>query len=353
MSEISVIVPVYNTPAAYLRECADSVLRQTFKDFELILVDDGSANGAEALCDEYAAADSRVRVLHRQKNGGVSAARNTGMDAAEGKWLIFLDADDWWEDNTLELLHSRAESEALDVLVFAYFVNTGDSVEEHPCFRGGVRGGYTSADAALAGEMLLGLMDRDRRRRLHLFGACTHLLIRRELTAGDSELRFDTMLQNDEDSLFCLHLWQKAHRMGILDTPLYHYRKAGLSASSRYSARAVENFERVNKAFLDFLREYDKPRAFYEAYELMLMRSYIKVLRFDMFNSDNPAPRAERKRAWKKLLSGSGTFTPLKSAASMKFYGKLYHTRKIYVPLYIASFRLGSFELTGLAMRRE
>ena len=92
--KFSVIIPVYQVEQ-YLRQCIDSVLRQSFTDYEVILVDDGSTDGSTAICREYAGRDSRVRMI-RQANGGLSAARNTGVGAARGDYLIFLDSDDYW-----------------------------------------------------------------------------------------------------------------------------------------------------------------------------------------------------------------------------------------------------------------
>lgn len=93
MPQISVIVPVYNVEK-YLHRCVDSILAQTFTDFELILVDDGSPDNCGAICDEYAAKDSRIRVIHKE-NGGVSSARNAGIDAAGGEYSTFIDSDDY------------------------------------------------------------------------------------------------------------------------------------------------------------------------------------------------------------------------------------------------------------------
>ena len=90
---VSVIVPVYNV-YPYLRDCVQSVQAQSYQNWELLLVDDGSTDGSETLCDEYAAQDARVRVLHK-KNGGLSDARNAGVDAAKGEYLSFVDGDDW------------------------------------------------------------------------------------------------------------------------------------------------------------------------------------------------------------------------------------------------------------------
>ena len=90
---VSIIVPVYNVKP-YLNRCVDSLLGQSYQNMELLLVDDGSTDGSETLCDEYAAQDARVRVLHK-KNGGLSDARNAGVDAAAGEYLSFVDGDDW------------------------------------------------------------------------------------------------------------------------------------------------------------------------------------------------------------------------------------------------------------------
>ena len=98
--KISVIVPVYKVEK-YLPECIESVLAQTFTDFELILVDDGSPDNSGAICDAYAARDSRIRVFHKP-NGGVSSARNLGLDHARGEWIALLDGDDFWLPNHLD-----------------------------------------------------------------------------------------------------------------------------------------------------------------------------------------------------------------------------------------------------------
>ena len=111
--EISVIVPVYRVEK-YLNDCIDSILAQTFADFELILVDDGSPDSCPALCDAAAARDSRIRVIH-QKNRGLSGARNAGLDAAEGEWIAFVDSDDTiTPDFCAKLYHAAQEAGAQD-----------------------------------------------------------------------------------------------------------------------------------------------------------------------------------------------------------------------------------------------
>ena len=106
---ISVIVPVYNAEA-YLHHCVNSILIQSYTDFELLLVDDGSPDRCGAICDEYAAKDCRIRVFHKE-NGGVSSARNLGLEQAQGEWVTFVDSDDWLAEECFESLMSADDAD--------------------------------------------------------------------------------------------------------------------------------------------------------------------------------------------------------------------------------------------------
>ena len=121
MAEVSIIVPVYQVEN-YIRQCVDSILAQTFTDFELILVDDGSKDRSRQICDEYAKADDRVKVIH-QENGGLSDARNKGMDQAVGNYFMFVDSDDYIAPTMVECLHKTILNENADMVVcnFLYF----------------------------------------------------------------------------------------------------------------------------------------------------------------------------------------------------------------------------------------
>lgn len=115
MPLISVIVPVYNTEK-YLHRCIDSILAQTFTDFELLLIDDGSKDNSGKICDESAAKDSRVRVFHKD-NGGASSARYMGLNNAKGKWITFVDSDDSIRLDTLEMLLIHSLDENIDAVI--------------------------------------------------------------------------------------------------------------------------------------------------------------------------------------------------------------------------------------------
>ena len=130
MPEISVIVPVYKVEN-FIHRCVDSILCQTFRDFELILVDDGSPDSCGAICEAYAAQDPRIYVIH-QKNGGLSAARNTGIDYAMttgSHWLAFVDSDDWVLPEYLETLYRTAEETLCKISACGFFRTDGAPFE--------------------------------------------------------------------------------------------------------------------------------------------------------------------------------------------------------------------------------
>ena len=127
---ISVIVPVYKVEK-YLRHCVDSILAQTYPDFELLLIDDGSPDRCPQICDEYAGRDARVRVIHKP-NGGLISARNEGIRAAMGDYVCILDGDDWALENMLQFIHDTVSQspEPLDMVLFAAHNVFKDHLEE-------------------------------------------------------------------------------------------------------------------------------------------------------------------------------------------------------------------------------
>ena len=127
-AKISVIVPVYNVEK-YLPRCIESILNQTYKDFELILVDDGSLDNSGKICDYYANKDSRVKVIHK-KNEGPSLARNVGLDIAKGDFVSFVDSDDWIEETTYEQLMDIILATHADIVRFSWETTDGENIIE-------------------------------------------------------------------------------------------------------------------------------------------------------------------------------------------------------------------------------
>lgn len=125
---ISVIIPVYNVEC-YLHRCVDSVLTQSFKDIEVILVDDGSTDNSGTICDEYVRKDDRIKVIHKE-NGGLVSARKAGFEASCGKYIANVDSDDWLELNHLEVLYNALQAKGAEIAQCGYFIDYEDRQEK-------------------------------------------------------------------------------------------------------------------------------------------------------------------------------------------------------------------------------
>ena len=206
MPQISVIVPVYKVEK-YLHECVDSILAQTFRDFELILVDDGSPDNCGAICDEYAAKDSRIRVIH-QENQGLSGARNSGIDIARGEYITFVDSDDRIDRRYLEILIAAVKDGA-DVTVCRH---REFSDEDHLTqWEGECPFHCFDPEAAL-----IKLYEGSAQVPVNAWGK----LFRRKLI-GDSRFPVGRL---HEDQAFTPCILYRAEKIVSCDAVLYHYR---------------------------------------------------------------------------------------------------------------------------------
>lgn len=131
MCKISVVVPVYNCEKT-LSKCLSSVLNQTFKDFELIIVNDGSPDNSEKICREFEEKDKRVKYIRRE-NGGLASVRNLGLSEAKGDYLCFVDSDDYIDEAALSFMYRTAEKEKSDIVLCGYYIENGKNVERNSC----------------------------------------------------------------------------------------------------------------------------------------------------------------------------------------------------------------------------
>ena len=119
--KVTIIVPVYNAEK-YLEKCIKSLINQTYNNLEIILIDDGSLDKSWNICNNFAKKDTRIKVYHKE-NGGVSSARNWGLSNSSGKYILFVDSDDWLEDNMIEILYREIEEQKVDVSICNFFCN--------------------------------------------------------------------------------------------------------------------------------------------------------------------------------------------------------------------------------------
>ena len=224
--EISVIVPVYNVEK-YLPHCLDSILASTFKDIEVILVDDCGPDNSRAICDEYAAKDARVRVISNPHNMGVSAARNNGLDNARGKYISFIDSDDYIDATMFEKLHTAMERENVDMVgCNAWSVEESGKKEllEYLGVKHDVRTSFTE------------LGDK-------IFSSAFHIwrcLYRKELLR---DIRFYPKVAFVDDAVFMIEVYPYLNDIYFLAEPLYFYRRLQNTLSTQCNKR---NFEILN-----------------------------------------------------------------------------------------------------------
>lgn len=224
MAFFSIIVPVYNIEK-YLRECIESVLKQSFSDFELILVDDGASDSCPEICNNYAEANSCVKAIHK-KNGGLSSARNCGIDNAEGKYIIFLDGDDYWNDkNALMQLYSKTCKRDFDAVMFGC---TDWDMETDKKYISKSEYDIALLENSSKNDMLHYLLSK----KMLPGGAC--IFCAKKSIIDENHIRFKEGV-NGEDYDFVLEFFTSCEKISAIDNPFYVYRKGrsdSITASS-------------------------------------------------------------------------------------------------------------------------
>jgi len=215
--KISVIVPVYKAEK-YLARCVDSLLAQTFRDFEIILIDDGSPDKSGEICDNYAKKDSRVRVIH-QENGGVSVARQRGNDEARGEYVIHADPDDWTEPSMLAELYAKAKEENADMVFCDFYDNFSPTRSYYHAQPTGEENAENFLKKVLSQQ---------------LNAACWNKLIKRDFYEANS-VRFPDGAALGEDLYFNCELLRHNPRVAYLPRAFYHYdRTLNQNSATRY-----------------------------------------------------------------------------------------------------------------------
>lgn len=233
--QLSVIVPVYKAEK-YLNRCVDSIIAQTWSNLEIILVDDGSPDNSGAICDEYAAKDSRIKVIHKQ-NGGVSSARNAGIDAATGDYIAFVDSDDYIAPDMYEKLFEVLDSEK-SIAACDFMMDFGNGNLVHKTT---VSGGESNTDALKA----LYMSD--------VGGGSVYMIIPKLLL---KDFRFPQYLNNGEDLWLVTRLFAKTESLCKTNLPLYFYNRE--NESSLTHVMTVQNA-------LECIRGYEESYDFLKA----------------------------------------------------------------------------------------
>ena len=251
MSTVSIIVPIYKVED-YIRECIDSILAQTYPDFELILVDDGSPDICGRICDDYAKGDNRIKVVHKV-NGGLTSARNAGLEVAKGDWIMHVDGDDWIEPDMIKSLIEAAQATGAD-LVFGDFTKYGP-------YAGYYKLPTWSSDKIKSMSKYIAYM------MTTIWGS----IAKRSLYA-DHSLKSPEGISYCEDFHLIVRLCHFAKKVVNVHRPFYHYRYRPTSIMSNMS-RKTEADEQW--AYQDTIRFF-KEQGVYEDYRKVMSWRVLK-----------------------------------------------------------------------------
>lgn len=223
---ISVIIPVYQVEP-YLDRCVQSIVKQTYRDLQIILVDDGSPDNCPALCDAWAARDSRIQVIHKE-NGGLSDARNAGIAAAAGEYMAFVDSDDWVSEHYIQALYEAARHGDADICECEILKTDGEvPLEDGQC---------SEAPACYESEQALSLLMQDRVFHQYVWNK----LYKSALLKGISFPKGKT----NEDEFWTYQIFGRADRVVKIETKLYcYFQRSGSIMNSGYSLKRLDALE--------------------------------------------------------------------------------------------------------------
>lgn len=305
MSKVSIVVPCYKVEA-YLPQCIESLQAQTLEDIEIILVDDGSPDQTGAICDEYAAKDVRMHVIHKS-NGGVSAARNDGMRAAAGEYIIFVDSDDWLPENAIELLYTKAVQTSSDIVIgdvnqvlasgekMGRFYDKEFLVEDEGQKKELIQAVFykTYCPWPYQGKPAFG------------YGGPWNKLVQRKLLEENGIL-FDGRTKGIfDDLIYSAYILAAARKIAYIQQNVYNYRMVETSITNTHKNDMLVINQAIFEVWNEFLEKYDQDGAYTAAYYANVLRRFDASLGKYFCSPDNPKSKAERKKELRAVMNST------------------------------------------------
>lgn len=282
MPKISVIVPVYKVEN-YLDKCIESIQNQSYSDIEIILVDDGSPDNCGKICDEYAKNDTRIKVLHKE-NAGVSVARNTGMAAATGEYIMFVDSDDYIDENMISDMVSHLPADI--VICGLKYVNTDGTVLDLY---------FLDSEESITREEFIDSYFEIAERR-HIFGGPVNKLFKKKIIS-EHNLEFNPEISICEDTLFVIEYLKKSENVSLVSKPYYNYVRYGSDTlTCKYNDNAFEICKMLYKEKLELVKASEK-------YNMSYMYEYHITLYIGFFSYIYAFSNLSHKEKYKKLKS--------------------------------------------------
>lgn len=288
MDKISIIVPVYKVPENLLRQCIESLINQSFENIEIILVDDGSPDNCGDICDEYAKKDNRIKVIH-QKNRGLSGARNTGFFEAKGKWITFVDGDDWIDRDTC--LKAIEATDINTELVFWTRMKEYDNRSIECYFIKGVeRKTYINYECKELQENVLDFNSN--------ISTAYAKLIKRDFLVNNKIIHDEELRQGAEGIEFNIRLFENLKNAVFINIPLYHYiyndQSISANCSEENNEYVIRCFEKIKNYILQSKNKDKLLEKFYNRMIYVIITTAIS----GYFNPDNKESYKDKKEKY-------------------------------------------------------
>ena len=321
---LSIIVPVYKIEEEYLRECIESLINQDMKEYHIIIVDDGSPDKCGDICEEYADIDTRVTVIH-QENAGVSVARNRGIEAANTKWITFVDPDDWVEPNHVSTLYKAQQNNCdIDIFLFDYVQEfDGQKVIKHLRENSGRFDNEWIQNFRIASFNFLRVEGKPYEYEINTIWDKMY----RTSMIKENNLWFDPKARKGQDMIFNAECLQLTSQFYYIHAALYHYRYLQMSITNRFNTKvqyynevAFENFERI-------IEKYNLPSEYWEAYYAKVVTRLYSCMRLYYFHPENTSD----KKTVNKEIDSTLERQPYKESMRRVKYSDLDSTQKIFV----------------------
>ena len=299
--KISVIVTIYNTPEIYLRKCIESILNQTLKEIEIILVNDGSKQEIEIICEEYKNKDDRIKLINQQ-NMGESVARNVGIENATTNNITFVDSDDWIEKNSCEEIYKYLETlnNEYDILIFNCFVDYGKkSIKNNFYPKQGLLNEIDIEE--------IQLQNIEKGITKYYPQECNISVpwakVYNKKFIKNNELKFVPNIIRMPDAIFNMEAFEKAKKIYVLPQYLYHYQKNDFSICQRYSKDTINYYETYFEFVEKYIQRYDKNQKFIDTLNIKIVTSIDRYMYNYFFHKDNPKSRKIIKKEIRELLN--------------------------------------------------
>ena len=296
-SNLSIIVIAYNTPEQYLQKCIESIIKQTYSQIEIIIVDDGSENNISETIKKYN--DNRIKII-RQENQGESVARNVGIQATTTDNIMFVDSDDWIEPNTCEKINNYIKQiKDYEIIIFNTFVDFKNKSIPNKFYD------------------KIGKLDKEDIEQLQLQNIekgivkyyppksnisviCSKVYNKKFIEKND--LKFIPKIIRMPDALFNMEALEKAKNIYVMEEYLYHYQQNPFSICNRYSEKTIEYYEKYIKLVQEYIKKYKKSEEFKDTLNLKIITSIDIYMSNYFFNKDNPKSKNEIEKEFKELL---------------------------------------------------